>query len=134
MHRPQLTTFAAVFVAVAVLAACGDASSPARADCPPQFDSAAWFAAPETSSERQSLAEQLVRCRYLKWRSKRDVQRMLGRPERLDTQSRGEYERRWTYYLGDTADTGYGPGHAINLAVVFDKRLRVRRVTLSPLE
>jgi hypothetical protein len=142
MRGPQVTVrlrkastvqFAVACVSVSVLAwclaACGDGSEQSEAanqSCDRPFDSKAWFAT-GPGRDKQQLAKQLARCRYLIGKSKRQVARLIGKPPRTEGTTTYEHTRRWTYELGENELI---PPDAVTLQVVFNADGRVRRAEL----
>jgi hypothetical protein len=127
-----LAVLALAVLAVVVLSACGNSAGSDR-PCAAPFNTDKWKRALKQGSHHQrlSLAEDVVRCRYVKrGNSKSKVARVLGRPKRDELQSRDEYASEWLYYLGMTNNAG-GPGDDQFLFVDFSGG-RVTRVTIDP--
>jgi hypothetical protein len=112
------------------LGACWGAGA-SGVTCPDRFDSQAWRTAAFDSRERKTLADQVVKCGYLRGADKQRVRLLLGRAERLEGQYRSEYKREWYYLVGETNST-LGPADEQSLAVTFDRHGRVKRVEVSP--
>jgi hypothetical protein len=100
-------------------------------ECPKRFDTRAWRAAEFDSDRKLRLAQQVERCGILRNASKARVEAVLGPAERLEEQYPEEFEREWSYLVGETNDY-LGPADEQNLWVSFDRDGRVRRVEVSP--
>jgi hypothetical protein len=100
------------------LSACGG-SSGQDPSCPKRFDARAWRAAPARGPARQRLAGVIAKCGYLHGQTKRGVIALIGPPPQPAS-------HRWDYNLGDSPDTGYGPGDAVILEITFGRDGRVR--------
>lgn len=115
----------AVALAVAAAASGGAAAAPA---CDKPFPRAAWRDAASIEApaggltERQRIADQLLRCHTLRHATRRRVRHLLGPREAGSSQT-------WTYVTG--LERGKIQVDSELLDVRFDKRGRVRRLTLS---
>ncbi|MFL5912173.1 MAG: outer membrane protein assembly factor BamE [Gaiellaceae bacterium] len=114
-------------VALALSAGCGSAGAGSAACRQLRFDVAAWRNGSSTTSSdglttRQREADQVLKCRTLVGRTRRQVRRMLGPPEADSTR------QFWTYLTGD--ERGAIKVDSEYLEVVFDSHGRVRSAHL----
>ena len=117
--------------AVAAVAIAGCGGDPTPSACPAHFDTQKWVTTPP-GPERQRLAREVVACRYVRHGdTKRQVAEVLGRAQRDETQSRGEYRYEWYYYVGDVDGT-MGPAFAQALSVRFNPPTRVSEISVDP--
>ena len=113
-------------LAFAGLAGCGSEQR-----CPSQFDTAKWkTTAP--SKARQKLAHQVVDCGFVRrGEAKRRVAAILGRARRDEVQYPSEYQREWTYLIGET-NGAMGPADNQHLNVSFTRDGHVSEVYIAP--
>jgi hypothetical protein len=117
-------------VAVAVVGCAPPAEK--RASCPARFDTAKWRHAELDSPLRLKLAQQVVRCRFVRFNfSKRRVAAVLGRAEPLGSQTREDYRLEWDYYVGVT-HPAIGPADDRVLSVSFGSGNVVEGISIEP--
>lgn len=130
MATAQLLRIGSFTLAALVVGGCSVPSLDA-AECPRRFDTAKWKAAPP-GKDRQQLAQQVVKCRFVRpGDTKRRVEAVLGRARRDELQSRADYRRSWDYYIGDTNGL-LGPADAQELFVEFSSDGRVTHLSIDP--